>query len=172
MGQEPAPVGVADAGPLIHLHEIGRLPLLGIFAQLHVPDAVWNEAITTGRVPENQLETSTAVHRHQVAAPYLARWVTPDLSASLQAGEIECLALCRQLNVPLLLTDDLAARDAAKAVGIRPVGSLGIVVRAFHLGRIALPEAEDALDQLYTVSTLFVTRAIVELAVEQLRSPR
>ena len=61
---------------------------------------------------------------------------------------------------------------AAKAAGIRPVGSLGIVVRAFHLGRIPLPEAEDALDQLYTASTLFVTRAIVELAVEQLRSPR
>ena len=32
---------VADAGPLIHLSEIGCLSLLRIFDRLSIPDAVW-----------------------------------------------------------------------------------------------------------------------------------
>ena len=34
-------VVVTDAGPLIHLNEIGCLSLLRIFETVHVPDAVW-----------------------------------------------------------------------------------------------------------------------------------
>ena len=68
-----------------------------------------------------------------------------------------------------LLTDDLAVREAAKSLNLTPVGSLGIVVRAYHLGNISLAEAEYCLNALYDVSSLFVTRAIVGLAIEQLR---
>lgn len=35
---------VADTGPLIHLAEIGCLPLLAIFDEFHVPEGVWQEA--------------------------------------------------------------------------------------------------------------------------------
>jgi predicted nucleic acid-binding protein len=66
------------------------------------------------------------------------------------------------------MTDDLAARAAAKLMAIRPVGSLGVVVGAYHQGRISLAEAEDAIEKLYSVSTLFVTRAIADSAIEQL----
>ncbi len=43
MGAKGMSVAVADAGPLIHLHEIDRLSLLQLFALLHIPDAVWQE---------------------------------------------------------------------------------------------------------------------------------
>jgi len=35
---------VSDTGPLIHLAEIGCLPLLTIFEELHIPEGVWIEA--------------------------------------------------------------------------------------------------------------------------------
>lgn len=35
---------VSDTGPLIHLAEIGCLPLLTIFEELHIPEGVWLEA--------------------------------------------------------------------------------------------------------------------------------
>lgn len=35
---------VADTGPLIHLAEVGCLPLLSIFEVLHIPEGVWREA--------------------------------------------------------------------------------------------------------------------------------
>ncbi|HAZ31440.1 MAG TPA: hypothetical protein DCY61_01865 [Dehalococcoidia bacterium] len=70
--------------------------------------------------------------------------------------------------MPILLTDDLAVRAAAKRLSLIPVGSLGIVVRAYRAGHISLSEAERRIAELYDVSSLFATRAIVELAVERL----
>lgn len=43
MGTGEVNAAVADAGPLIHLTEIGCLPFLHIFDILHVPEAVWSE---------------------------------------------------------------------------------------------------------------------------------
>lgn len=68
------------------------------------------------------------------------------------------------------LTDDLAVRDAAKRMNIRPVGSLGIVVRAYNNQLIEIEEAEALLRKLHERSSLFVTSAVVELALRQLQS--
>ena len=89
---------------------------------------------------------------------------------SLHVGEQECLFVCKRLSVPLLLTDDLAARDAAKHLGLEPVGSLGVVVRAYRQSIIPLDDAERFLGKLYAVSSLFVTRDIVEIAIQQLHT--
>ncbi len=62
----------------------------------------------------------------------------------------------------------LAVRQAAKSQELVPVGSLGIVVKAYRLEYLSLSEAQRLVTDLYDVSTLFVTRAIVELAIEQL----
>ncbi len=40
MGNEEVKAAVSDAGPLIHLCEIGGLPLLHIFDVIHLPHAV------------------------------------------------------------------------------------------------------------------------------------
>ena len=40
---EPAGVVVCDAGPLIHLDELGCLDLLADFSGVLVPEAVWQE---------------------------------------------------------------------------------------------------------------------------------
>ena len=50
------------------------------------------------------------------------------------------------------------------------MGSVGIVVRAYRLGHIWLVDAERYLNALYDTSSLFVTRVIVDLAIEQLRA--
>ncbi|MBI3947327.1 MAG: hypothetical protein HY321_15495 [Armatimonadetes bacterium] len=84
----------------------------------------------------------------------------------LHDGERESLFLCNHLRLPLLLTDDLDARDAAKKLGITPVGSLGIVVRAFRLGELSMAQAERCLRQLHEQSSLFLTSAVVESAIE------
>jgi len=86
----------------------------------------------------------------------------------LHLGETECLCLCKQLKVPIFLTDDLGARKEAQRLG--SVGSLGIVARAYHLGVISLLEAEKYIMELDETSSLFVTRVIVQRALEQLRN--
>jgi len=157
---------VADTGPLIHLAEIGCLPLLTIFEELHIPEGVWLEADR----PATIRKELTFSKRHILEIGEITSFTVDHGLERLQAGERESLLLCSKLRVPVLLTDDLAVRRAAKAIGLTPVGSLGIVARAYYMGRIAREAAEKYLQDLYTVSSLFVTQTIVDLAIERLRN--
>jgi predicted nucleic acid-binding protein len=157
---------VADAGPLIHLYEIDELALLENFAALHIPDAVWKEATRDGRVLESALEYLPNLARHHLSADGCLS--VSDLK-HLQAGEKECLCLCDELGIPVILTDDLAAREIAQKRGLTPAGSVGVIAKCCVSGRITLNQAETALLQLYETSTLFVAKAIVENAITALR---
>ncbi len=159
---------VADAGPLIHLAEIGGFSLLCVFEMLYIPDAVWAEVVEASRVPEPDILALGNIQRHALSEIDVSHFAQEHSLHNLHAGERECLLLCQQMNIPFLLTDDLAVRKAAKNLGLIPVGSLGIVVKAYRLGHRSLDEAKRLIADLYDVSTLFVTRAIVELAIEQL----
>ena len=139
-----------------------------MFAALHVPDAVWAETVGKERIAPLGLPN---LRRHAVSREASQRLAQNRELRGLHAGEIECLSLCNRLGVATLLTDDLAVRDAARRLGVRPVGSLGVIVRGWREGRLTRAEAEDLLVLLHDTSTLFATRAIIELAREQLGEP-
>jgi predicted nucleic acid-binding protein len=160
---------IADAGPLIHLREIGCLTLLTVFDAVHVPDAVWQETVDSGRVPEEALLSLGIIHRYSLLGSEVTRYAQENSLGILHGGERESLCLCGQIAVPILLTDDLAVREASKRLALIPVGSLGIVARAYRIGQLSLIEAERSIEALYDVSTLYVTRTIVDLVIEQLR---
>jgi predicted nucleic acid-binding protein len=159
---------VSDAGPLVHLAEINCLPLLSLFERLHIPEAVWLEAVESGRTPELDVLRLGNVQRHTLSQAEIVLFIEENNLKELHTGERECLYLCQQIGVPILLTDDLAVREVAQRLNLRPVGSLGVVVRAHLAGHISLADAEQHITELYEVSSLFISRAIVELAVEQL----
>jgi hypothetical protein len=52
MGSGVVTAAVVDAGALIHLYEIDRLPLLQLFTTLYLPDAVWSETVGQGRLAD------------------------------------------------------------------------------------------------------------------------
>lgn len=164
MGNEEIKIAVADAGPLIHLSEIGSLTLLHVFDAIHVPHAVWLE------IGEHSKNISEKIHitSHNLPEAQISKFTNEERLEKLHSGEIECLYLCKQIGLPILLTDDLAVRDAAKSLQITPVGSLGIVIKAYKNDKITLAEAERHIIDLYDISSLFVTRAIVELVIKQL----
>jgi predicted nucleic acid-binding protein len=157
---------VADTGPLIHLAEIDCRPLLAIFEQLHIPAGVWREA----ERPATIREKITFATHHILQQVEVTEFTAKHGLDRLQPAERESLLLCSKLSVPVLLTDDLAVRKAAQALGLTPVGSLGIIARAHQMGRISIDAAERHLRGLYAVSSLFVTSTIVDLAIERLRT--
>lgn len=88
----------------------------------------------------------------------------------LQDGELGALAACEARSIGILLTDDLAAREAARIVGVVPVGSIGVVLRAAKIGLLGNDRAQDMLLRLASESTLFTTPALIEGAVRALHS--
>jgi predicted nucleic acid-binding protein len=171
MGASRLTESVADAGPLIHLAEVGQLDLLAVFSRVHIPGAVWSETVGAGRVDSCEIESGRPKVQLHDLDPVSEMFLSGEDDLShLQRGEVEALWLARKLAVPLILTDDLAVRDVCRQRSVTPVGSLGIVVRACRRGLISIGQAERCLIRLHRESSLFVSAAIVEIALAQLRS--
>jgi predicted nucleic acid-binding protein len=140
------PVVIADAGPVIHLEELGCLELLGDFGKVIIPEMVWQEVerhrpMTLKSAGDWCVRQSPRQHSNIVSA------LTP--LYGLHAGEQEALHLCAEFGGCLLLTDDTAARLAAKSLGIAAHGTLGVLIRAIR--RQTLTKAE-VLSLLYAIS--------------------
>jgi predicted nucleic acid-binding protein len=88
----------------------------------------------------------------------------------LDYPELEAIYLTKKLNVGILLTDDLDAREAAKSIGIEVHGSVGIITRAFKEKLLNLENTEKALIDLYEKSKLFISRKIIETAINEIKN--
>lgn len=120
-------VVVADAGPLIHLDELNALDVLSDYAAVFVPNAVWLEV---QRHRPQALQHATANLIRQLPPTPSARINAITAIYTLHNGEREALTLCLDRSVEMLLTDDTAARLAAKSLNISAHGTLGLLLRA------------------------------------------
>ena len=165
---EALPAVVCDAGPLIHLDELGSLDLLLDFAYVLAPSSVWSE-VTRHR--PRALAAGGAHLRHVVVEGD----VPPPLAALarslvLDPGECEALQLAIQQPGLILLTDDAAARLAAEAFQIPVHGSIGVLIRAVRLGRRTRDQAIATLQSLGQRSSLHIRPTLIAEVVRSLRS--
>src|ERR1035438_7646308 len=110
-------VAVLDAGPLIHLDELGRLNLLNDFKELLVPQAVWDEALEhrPGINPASLSNLEIIFDPPPLPTDLLK--LADQLA--LHAGEQAALAVLKAHDGHYLLSDDAAARMVAQAAGFR-----------------------------------------------------
>jgi predicted nucleic acid-binding protein len=133
---------VVNASPLIALAKIGRLDLLLTGGRtVIVPEAVVCEILDgPGDDPARQaLSAGWGPLRAQVVpAPDILEW-------GLGAGETAVLTLAREKALTAVV-DDRSARRAASALGVRVLGTLGVVLRARLNGHI--PSSVEILLEL------------------------
>jgi predicted nucleic acid-binding protein len=148
---------VTDAGPLIHLAEIDSLELLSAFDTLLIPETVYGE-IEAGGLPEGILDL-----------PY--ELVEADAHRSgveeLDAGERAAIAVAKEREV-VLLTDDLAAREAASDAGVEVHGSIGVIALGYARRQLDRDEAASLMRAVQRETSLFVTEAVVERGIQML----
>ena len=82
MGHGRVERAVADAGPLIHLHEVGQTDLLNLFEVLCIPDAVWAES--ADKINISPLHFSNG-RRHILAAGDVNHFVQAHSLSNLHA---------------------------------------------------------------------------------------
>jgi len=146
---------VSDSTPLIYLAKIGRLSLLnGVFKRIHVPEAVFDEAVAQGKalnmidafVIEKAVGDWITVERVKPEVDAEYRFI--DTNTRLGAGEKAALKLCKQIGALYFVADDREARRASRILNVRPVGTLGILVEAHRRGLITKAEALQVLEDL------------------------
>ena len=158
----------SNAGPLIHLYEIGRSEALKIYKKIYVPNIVFHEATLPGRANREELESLGILFIQKVSSITVANIESKLSMFSLHSGELQALALCKERGCSTFLTDDLDARDAAKTVGLEPHGSVGVLVRAYRDGLLSLEQTKQGILELFDKSSLFITKTIVNQAIEEL----
>ena len=123
---------VVDSTCLIGLEQIGRLDLLpNLFEPICAP-------------PEVQRESGFSYEWLRIETP-----ANPNLISALKLmvddGEAEAIALAVERNWKIVL-DDRKARDLAQRLGLKIIGTVGILVRAKRSG--LLPWIKPLLNEL------------------------
>ena len=137
-GRESVSAGpvISNSSPLIGLEQIGLLHILeALFGEVRVPSAVVNEVAPTVSLPEWILCVPLA----QPLAAVVMR-------TSLGPGESEAITLALQEKAGLVILDDRPARRVAAALGLKVVGTLGLLLAAKNKGLI--PAVAPAIEAL------------------------
>ncbi len=156
---------VLDAGPLIHLSELGALDVLGDFEVLYIPPVVWEEVIH--HQPDAAIHADLSLER--VEAPIVdSKLATFAKMFSLDPGELQSLAVMADYPDALFLTDDSAARLVAEEFGYKVHGTLGLLVRAVRKGHRSPKEILAVLRDLQKKSSLHIRSSLLSDVIRKL----
>ena len=124
---------VADSSALIALAVCDGLDvILQIYDDLKIPEAVYTEIVAPEKPYSDALG---AFLTERVVKVDVSRWVVT--AGGLGRGEIEAMALYKQLSADALLIDDHRARVIAEHNQIECIGALGLLLIAKRRGKIS-----------------------------------
>ncbi len=136
---------VADAGPLIAFAHLDLLSLLPeILGRVIVPDIVLQECL---HIPSrlDAMMIKSAADGGVLTVQASNETSLEGLSSSLGAGEQSAISIALALGCAVLM-DDKLARRAASHLGLRVIGTGGVLIKARKMDRI--PEVAPLLEQL------------------------
>jgi len=125
---------VANASPLIHLSAIQRLEVLrALFVKVLIPREVYNEVVMRGigRPGSQEVASANWIHARPVENEVAVRVLQV---SGLGKGEAECIVLAQETNADWVILDDRLARLQAEAMGLKVVGTVGVLLMASEKG--------------------------------------
>jgi len=142
---------VSNTSPLIFLSKLDAFDLLNCFSEVSIPGAVLSEC--KGLSLPNVVEVVELGSADKATA--LSRF------GSLHQGELEAVQLALLKNVDYILMDDAKARAFAKNRGIRPMGTIGILLLANKQGLLARDLGLSYLDDLKLKHGLYISEPLL-----------
>lgn len=70
------------------------------------------------------------------------------------------MVLAREQGIDLVAIDDKAARIRASQLGLRPIGTLGVIVLAQRFGHLDASTAMTKIDELVDIHGLYVSSQV------------
>lgn len=105
-----------------------------MYKHIYIADGVWEELNAYGQFwpGRNQVANASWVKRRTVKNKQLVT----SLHRDLDQGEAESITLALELRADLILLDERDGRNAARCLGLRVIGVLGILLEAKQTGLI------------------------------------
>lgn len=158
---------ICDAGPIIHLDEIGCVHLLRDFNKIIVPQKVRKEVLR--HQPEAFSDSGVPWEYFSPSFPLEEPLRTMCKVFSLDAGEVEALAILSKETEFMFLTDDAAARLVATRIGFNVHGTIGVLIRAIRRGLLKPEDVLDILLLLPTQSTLYIKSSVLNEIIQRIK---
>ncbi len=153
---------VSNSGPIIHLIEINLIQALSIFKETYISDEIKNELRRNSINIPKRLRLMNLRPKFKDVAEILVN------KFSLDLGEAQSIALALQEKATYFLTDDLDARTVANLYNIEAHGTVGIILRAFRERIIDRKTAIKKVNELYTTSSLFITKDLITQIIKSI----
>lgn len=137
---------VADASPLIFLAKVRRLELIVKLWGLDIraPRSVADEVLAFGADPVEVEVLEAFLRQCRVETVRQPR----RFASAMSHADNEALTLAVRVDAGLLLCDDKLTRRMAEAEGIRPMGTLGVLLKAMRQQLISPIDTRTLLDRL------------------------
>lgn len=159
-------IAVLDAGPLIHLDEIGSLHLLAGYREVLLPAIVEREA--RRHRPAINLDAIPCLVRVADEERVPEAMFVLATQFGLHVGELAAITVLRAHHGDCLLSDDAAARAMAEAIGLQVRGTIGLILRGWQRGQISKADARTLLGELPHRSTLHLRAGLLAQVLRQL----
>lgn len=140
---------VSNSSPLIWLAKIGRLTLLkNLFGEIVIPMRVYEESALRKQSADAVL-IGKAVEEGwiKVSEEMMEEADTLADASGIHLGEAEAILLALKLGTELII-DEREASATAQMFGVRPIGTVAVLLLALTRDQITLIEFREGLDSL------------------------
>lgn len=138
---------ISDTTPIISLLKANQLELLQrLYGRVLIPGAVYGELIENPKYKNEAeiiktMDFLKTVEVENIKSVSILRAVT-----GLDVGESEALIMYDEQKAELLLMDERKGRSVAKQLGIRYIGTAGILMLAYDKSMIQAEKVKACLD--------------------------
>lgn len=140
---------VSDTTPLISFIKIQRLGLLEeLFGEIVIPKAVFQELTTDSRFQgeAEQIKTQSFISVKDVNSMESVNLLKR--ATGLDQGESEAIILTDELKAHLLLMDEAKGRAVSGQMGLRIMGTIGVLMAAYEEKCLTGAEVRDCIEEL------------------------
>lgn len=166
-----APV-VSNAGPLMALAKLNLLHLLkALYGYVHIPRSVYDEVVTEGMRRGYEDARRLYLFLNQVG------WTPEDVDpaaipadlreAHLDRGERDTLALALTSDDALVLMDETAGREVARAQGLPVRGSLGVLIESYRRQLLEADQLRLYFAEIARRQDIWASRALIERLLQE-----
>ena len=137
---------VSDTTPLISLLKINRLDLLKkMFGDVLIPQAVFDELTDDERfrLEADQIREKKFIVVKPVNNPESTNILKR--ATGLDQGESEAIVLTDELKADLLLMDEAKGRNVSAQMGLRIMGTIGILMAAYEEDELSSDEVRECI---------------------------
>ena len=161
---------IINASPLIILGKLNKISILKkIYSSIEITNGVYQEVVVNGikKKSRDAFIVKEHISNKDIKVVGLNQKFTDKAEKiqfiyNIDIGEAETIALALQSNKKDIVIDEISAREAAKAFGIKPIGTLRILLIAYKNGFINEAEVKETINEMENSKYRFSPSVLIE----------